>query len=108
MSARIYPIRSREELDEFADQLRTRSRETHAFYESFGVPREVWFAQETDYGPVVIGVTAMGVPERASEYAATDEPFAAWFKQRVVEVTGVDPNVTPLGPPSEQVFDFRA
>ena len=108
ISARIYPLTSREALDEFADELRSRSRETHAFYEGFGVPREVWFAQETDYGPVVIGVTALKQPERTSEYAATDEPFATWFKQRVIEVTGVDPNVTPLGPPSEQVFDFRA
>jgi hypothetical protein len=108
LSARIYPLRSREALDEFADELRSRARETHAFYEGFGVPREVWFAQETEYGPVCIGVTAMTAVERASDYAATDEPFAAWFKQRVMEVTGVDPNVTPLGPPSDQVFDFRA
>lgn len=108
ISARIYPVRSREAIDEFADELRSRSRETHAFYEGFGVPREVWFAQETEYGPVVIGVTAMSEVKRALEYAATDEPFAAWFKQRVIEVTGVDPNVTPLGPPSHQVFDFRA
>ena len=98
LSARIYPVKS----------LHSRSRETSAFYESFDVPREVWFFQDTSYGPVVIGVTAMNAPDRTHEYAATDEKFASWFKQRVLEVTGVDPNVTPLGPPSEQVFNFEA
>ena len=108
ISARIYPARSREAVLEFADQLRKRSDETRLFYEGFGVPRESWFLQETDGGPVIIGVTAIGAPERVQEYADTKEKFATWFKQRVVEVTGVDPNVTPLGPPSEQVFDFQA
>ena len=108
LSARIYPVKSRKELDEFVDQLRARSDETSAFYDSFDVPRETWFFQETSYGPVVIGVTAMNAPDRAREYAATDEKFASWFKRRVLEVTGVDPNVTPLGPASEQVFNFEA
>lgn len=108
LSARIYPVRSREALDSFVRELGDRRNETSAFYERFEVPREVWYLQETKDGPVVIGVTAMNAPDRASEYAETDEAFAAWFKRRVVEVTGVDPNVTPLGPPSEQVFDFQA
>lgn len=108
LSARIYPARSREAILEFADQLRSRARETQSFYEGFSVPREVWFLQDTNSGPIVIGVTAIGAPEKVQEYAETKESFASWFKQRVVEVTGVDPNVTPLGPPSEQVFEFRA
>lgn len=107
ISARIYPVKSREAIEEFAGELRARSRETSAFYESFDVPREVWFFQETEHGPVVIGVTAMKAPERTHEYAETDEKFASWFKRRVLEVTGVDPNVTPLGPASEEVFNFE-
>jgi hypothetical protein len=108
ISARIYPARSREAVEQFAGELRARSEETRSFYEGFGVPREAWFLQETANGPVIIGVTALGDPERVQEYAKTKESFAAWFKQRVIDVTGVDPNVTPLGPPSEQVFDFQA
>jgi len=107
LSARIYPTRGRETVIEFANELRARGDETRAFYEGFGVPREVWFLQETDDGAIVIGVTALGQPERVQEYAETTEPFAAWFKQRVIDVTGVDPNKTPLGPPSEQLFDFE-
>ena len=108
LSARIYPVKSREDLLRFAEELRLRAAKTRAFYEGFNVPREVWYLQETEFGPVVIGVTAMGSPERATEYAATDEPFAVWFKQRVIDVTGVDPNETPLGPPSDLVFEFQA
>ena len=107
ISARIYPARSREAILGFANELRSRAKETSAFYERFDVPREVWFLQETEQGPFVIGVTAMEAPEKAREYAETDEAFAAWFKNRVIEVTGVDPNVTPLGPQSEQIFDFQ-
>jgi hypothetical protein len=107
LSARIYPVKSREGLLRFADELRLRSAKTRAFYESFNVPREVWYLQETDNGPVVIGVTAIGAPEKVSEYAATDEPFAVWFKQRVIDVTGIDPSVTPLGPPSELIYEFQ-
>jgi hypothetical protein len=107
ISARIYPVKTRETLLAFADELRERFEETRAFYEGFGVPREAWFLQETHAGPMLIGVTALSATEKAREYAETKEPFAAWFKQRVLEVTGVDPNVTPLGPPSEQVFDFQ-
>jgi len=107
LSARVYPTRSREAVLEFANELRARRDETRAFYEGFGVPREVWFLQEASEGPIVIGVTAMAEPHRVQEYAETAEPFAAWFKQRVIDVTGVDPNQTPLGPPSEQVFNFE-
>jgi hypothetical protein len=108
ISARTYPVHSREAVIEFADELRADAQKTRAFYEGFGVPRETWFLQQTNDGPIVIGVTAMSAPERVQEYAETNEPFAAWFKQRVIDVTGVDPNETPLGPPSELVFDFQA
>ncbi|HUP59234.1 MAG TPA: hypothetical protein VNA69_02315 [Thermoanaerobaculia bacterium] len=107
ISARIYPVKNREDLLRFADELRLRAAKTRAFYESFNVPREVWYLQETERGPVVIGVTAMEAPEKAKDYAETDEPFAVWFKQRVIDVTGIDPNVTPLGPPSELIYEFQ-
>ena len=48
-------------------------------------------------------------PERAARtYAESKDPFDLWFKQRVIELSGIDPNRTPLGPPSEQIFDFIA
>ena len=45
------------------------------------------------------------VEKNAAAYQQSTDPFASWFKERVVELSGVDPNRTPLGPPSEMVFD---
>lgn len=108
--ARAYPVRSREAVEEFARELRARPEETRRFYGSFNVRRETWFLQETAYGTFVIGVTDVSEPvdKVAAEYAASEEPFVAWFKQRVLDISGVDPNQTPLGPQSELVFDSAA
>ena len=108
LAVRMYPLtRGLDAVHEFTAELRERSRETREFYESYDVT-ESWFAQDTGHSAYVIGVTSMrgDIETNAARYAAADDPFASWFKRRVVEVTGIDPNKTPLGPPSEQVFEF--
>jgi hypothetical protein len=107
---RAYPVLSRDALVDFANQLQERrNRETANFYDGFQVLRETWHVQHTARGPIAIAVAALGNPEdTGKEFADSKDDFAVWFKQKVQEVTGVDPNVTPLGPPSEQVFEFRA
>lgn len=107
---RAYPVRSREALVDFADELQSkRATEMRSFYDGFQVARETWFVQETPYGPIAIAVAVLENPDdTGKEFAESQEPFAVWFKQRVEEVTGVDPNLTPLGPPSEEVFEFVA
>lgn len=104
---RAFPVRSREAIEEFARQMRERHAEARQFYESFGITREAWFFQRWDHGDIVIGVTQAEEPalSRAEQYAASQEPFAVWFKQRVLDVTGIDPSIEPLGPPTDQVFD---
>ncbi|HYC58907.1 MAG TPA: hypothetical protein VEK79_05005 [Thermoanaerobaculia bacterium] len=105
---RAYPLRDRASLDEFIGELRAKGNETRSFYERHRV-EESWFLQDTDEGPIVIAVLATDDPERAARtYQESCEPFDEWFKQRVIEVSGVDPNKTPLGPPSEQIFEFTA
>ncbi|MEK6373788.1 MAG: hypothetical protein AABO58_13960 [Acidobacteriota bacterium] len=103
---RAYPVRSREAVGRFIGELQSRAEETRNFYRSFNVKREMWFFQQTEHGPIIIGVTELNdVAKNAEAYKESDDPFAAWFKSRVVEVSGVDPNETPLGPPSQMVFD---
>jgi hypothetical protein len=105
---RAYPLRDRSALDEFIGELRAKQDETRAFYERHRA-EEAWFLQHTPDGPIVIAVLATDDPERAARtYAESQEPFDVWFKQRVIEISGIDPNRTPLGPPSEQVFTFTA
>lgn len=104
---RAYPLHSRESLAQFVGELREKPAELRSFYDRHGV-EESWFVQEMDQGPMAIAVAATSDPARAARtFAASQEPFDVWFKQRVIEVSGVDPNVTPLGPPSEQIFDFE-
>jgi hypothetical protein len=104
---RAYPLRSRDALQEFIDELHAKPEKTRGLYERHGV-EEAWFVQETERGPFAIAVLATEDPARvARTFQESADPFDVWFKQRVIEVSGVDPNRTPLGPPSEQVFDFR-
>ena len=110
LAVRMYPLtRGVEPLRELAAEMTKRSKEARAFYDTFEVD-ETWFVQDVNGAPYAIAVASMrgDAEANARKYGESQEPFAAWFKQRVIDVTGVDPNVTPLGPPSEQVFEFRA
>lgn len=105
---RAYPLRDRPELEKFIGELRSKPEETRSFYDRHGA-EEAWFLQNTEDGPIVIAVLAVDDPGRAAKtYGESTDPFDVWFKQRVIEVSGVDPNKTPLGPPSEEIFQFSA
>jgi hypothetical protein len=107
LAVRMYPLRSVKALRDFASQLAERPHETRNFYDAHDV-NETWFVQETKQGPFAIAVASMhgDVEHTAKSYADSEEPFTLWFKQRVYDVSGVDPNETPLGPESEKVFEF--
>jgi len=104
---RAFPVSGRAAVDALVRQMNERTAEVRAFYESYGIAREAWFFQRAATGDVVIAVTDAAEPvrEHASDYGAARDSFATWFKSSVKELTGVDPNVMPLGPPTEQVFD---
>jgi hypothetical protein len=90
-----------------AEMAGPRRQEAAEFYKSFGVVRESWHYQETPHGPMVIGVTEVDEDPsvKAQAYAESIRPFDSWFKDQVRNLTGVDPSVQPLGPPSEVIFD---
>jgi hypothetical protein len=91
-----------------AEMAGARREEAQEFYRHFGVLRESWHYQETPYGPMVIGVTEVEEPDaKAREYAESNRPFDRWFKDQVRNLTGIDPDAQPLGPPSEVIFDTR-
>ena len=92
-----------------AEMAGPRRGEAQEFYRIFGVVRESWHYQETPHGPLVIGVTEVDEDPntKAREYAESIRPFDRWFKDQVRNLTGVDPEVQPLGPPSEVIFDTQ-
>jgi hypothetical protein len=82
-----------------------RRAETGAFCRRYGVRHESWHLQDTPEGPMVLVVTLIEAPAPAADaYAASKDEFELWFKSRVLELSGDDPNESPLGPPTLEVF----
>ena len=108
---RAYPIiPGREvELRAMAHFCNTEARgRTRDFFARYGVARECWFLQETPQGSWVIAVTDVAerpLPEVAGAFAGSEHPFDRWFKDQVRHISGFDPDVQPLGPPSTCLFD---
>jgi hypothetical protein len=108
---RAFPVLpgKEEQLKEFAAEMAgARHSEAASFYRSFGVARESWHLQHTEHGAWVIGVTDVSddVEAKAQAYAASERPFDRWFKKQVLEISGIDPDVEPLGPPTQILFEF--
>lgn len=95
---------------ELVAEMKRRRKQTREFYGRYGVVRESWHLQRTpDGGCLVIGVTeAPRVRAAAKRYGASTDETDAWLKGRIRELTGVDLDAQPLGPPSETVFDWSA
>jgi len=108
---RAFPlIRPVSELHQFLSTLSNEKRaETSKFYREYGVSHESVYLQETQHGNILIAVTLLADQEEAApRYRAASEEFHAWFKEQVLYLSGVDPNVTPLGPPTTQVFSWSS
>jgi hypothetical protein len=104
---RAFPLsRPLEEVRGFTTVLGGERRaELDAFYRSYGISHESWHLQETPSGPWVIVVTSGDIPEDAvSRYALASDGFEAWFKSQVGQLTGIDLNAAPLGPPTTSIF----
>ena len=109
---RAFPVLPGKEagLRAFAGALaKERAAEAAVFYAGLGVRHESWHLQKHEHGTWVIGVTDVDAPaQRAPQYAAAQEKFHRWFKDQVLQFTGIDPDTQPLGPPTEEVFSWPA
>jgi len=108
---RAFPLTGDVEcLTAFAADLKgPRSAEAQAFYEQLGVRHESWHVQKTPLGPWVICCTLVeDVARAAPAYAHAEDTFNRWFKTRVKQLTGIDPDENPLGPPTLEVFRWPA
>jgi hypothetical protein len=104
---RAYPLRAgMAELKGFgAKLLKARRRETDDFFLRHGVSHESWHAQQIGNAVWIICCTQLSDRGAAEQsYGGSKEAFDLWFKDQVKALTGIDPNETPLGMPSEQVF----
>ena len=104
---RAFPVLPSKEQDveAFARQLAgPRQAEAREFYRSIGVTRETWHFQPGSFESQVIVTEVEDVEPAAKAYADAQQPFYRWFKEQVLRISAIDPNVDPLGPPSTQVF----
>jgi hypothetical protein len=82
-----------------------RQAETTEFYRRFSVSHESWHLQQTQFGPWLISVTVLDNPSEAGpRYATSTAAFEKWFKDQVRDLSGVDSDKEPLGPPTSLVF----
>jgi hypothetical protein len=97
------------ELDVFLRELSERAADLAPFYSQFSVSHQSWHRQDTAGGALLISVTEiMRTPLSAvaQQLKASERPFDRWFKDRVREISGVDLDITPLGPPTECLFSW--
>lgn len=110
MIVRAFPLKkgcTRVHLEEFARELDARKIEVAQWHSENSISHESWYLQETESGPWVIAINeGSEVKENAERFRRKDTGFEAWFKQRVQELTGVDLNTTPLGPPTIPVYEW--
>ena len=104
---RAYPLRAgMADLRGFGEALLgNRPKETDKIFRSHGVSHESWHAQQI--GSAVWIICCTQLQDRAeveASYGGSKVDFDLWFKEQVKALTGIDPNETPLGMPSEQVF----
>ena len=71
-----------------------------------GITRESVWIQSTPGGDVaVVLIEAQDIQAAMGALATSDEPFDTWFREHIQEVHGMD--LAEVGPPPEQVLDFR-
>ena len=74
-----------------------------------GITKEVWALQSLPSGEAfVVYIEAPDLGEAFRRFAASQDGFDRWFKERVRETTGADLNVPPTGPMSEVLSVYEA
>jgi hypothetical protein len=97
------------EFDAFIAELTgARKAEFVASRKRLGV-RERTFHQHTPMGDLVVVTLEGDDPAGAfARFAEGADPFTQWFKQKVMEVHGVDLSAPPPGPMPKQIADSQA
>jgi hypothetical protein len=87
-----------------------RKQDIVAMHRAHGVTHESWYLQQTPHGYWVIAIDQVegDVQGSARQFAQDNGGFVGWFKDRVLELTGVDMTQAPLGPPTTPIYEWSA
>ena len=72
------------------------------------VTRETWTLLTTPMGSFINVWFEGDVQAAFTDLATADDEYIVWFRQQVLDVTGVDMSVPPDGPAPELVLDWSA
>lgn len=98
-----------DEARQFAKETLEREQEFRASQQRSGVTREEWSFQQTPMGSFMI--VRFESPDTAAvftNFGQSDDPFDAWSRARILEITGIDLSTPPEGPLPEIVLDWAA
>ncbi len=104
-SAVIFPLLpdKRAALREFVVALENRAAEHDATHDT--VSHESWFLQEMEEGDkVVVYLQAADTIEIYTAMALSQTPFAQWFREQVLDLTGVNLILLPPFSLPERIF----
>jgi hypothetical protein len=107
----VFPIQAGKEADARAFAAETfgpRRLDFAAHLERAGVSRETWTLQETPMGSLMLVWFEGDVEKAFADLATDDSEYTAWFRSRVLDLTGVDLGAPPDGPPPAVLVDYRA
>ncbi len=86
-----------------------RKQQLAACGQSVGIVKETWAIQQTPQGDLfVVYMAGEDIAQVFEQFAASQDEFDRWVKQRVQEATGADLNTPPPGPISEILADCEA
>lgn len=90
----------------FAQELDTTRRDEYTAAQ-LTCTRESWFIQQTPHGDFMI--VHFESPDGAAvmeNLARSEDPFDLWFKQQIMDLTGIDVNQPMPGGPPKQVLSW--
>jgi hypothetical protein len=93
----------------FADETLGSRREQWAEMQARGaIQRETWTLVTTPAGTFVNVWFDGNVEDAFSDLATADDDFTVWFRERVLDVTGIDMSAPDDSAPPETVLDWKA
>ena len=86
-----------------------RKREFAASERRIDITKESWYLQSIPGGDLLLAyIESPDFGKALTLFAQSQDPFDRWFKERMLEATGVDLNNPPPGPLSEQLSTYTA
>jgi len=111
-SVRLLPISSIDDAKAFVEEIRNHadSAQREEFVQLFNGAFENWYVQELDGKAYLVAITEglqSDFESGFSQYAGLNQPFFNWFRDRILEITGIDMREQPGGLGSEHIFEFK-